>query len=159
MSSVVWPAGHQPADATIHVVNRGFSAAPPEAVWAWLVRPDRWHRYYRNAYRMRHLAGAWPRIEMGSRFSWITFGVPVTTEVTELVAAERLAWTGTGLGSRGHHGWVLTPSNGGTEILTAETQHGVAARLVAPILTAAMRRQHQRWVDNLALIAASGESP
>lgn len=160
MTMVRWPAGHEPAGAAINEVNTGTSHAAPQAVWAWLVRPDRWTAYYGNARRVRHLAGPWPEIALGSRFSWVTFGAPVTTEITEFEPFERLAWTGSGLGSRGHHAWVLTARPGGrTDIYTEETQRGTASKLLSPALAPAMRRMHQRWVDNLAHIAESGRRP
>lgn len=159
MSTVHWPAGHEPAGAAIHEVNRGRSEAAPEAVWAWLTRPDRWGEFYSNARRVRHLGGHWPEVGLGTRFSWVTFGAPVTTEITEFDPPHRLAWTGSGLGSRGHHAWVLTPAEDGTSILTEETQRGLASTLLSPVLAPAMRRMHQCWVDNLARIAATGTRP
>jgi hypothetical protein len=77
MSTVHWPAGHEPAGAAIHEVNSGRSVATPELVWAWLVRPDLWHTYYANVRDVRHLAGPWPEIGLGSHFSWVTFRAPV----------------------------------------------------------------------------------
>jgi hypothetical protein len=121
MSTVHWPAGHEPAGAAIHEVNSGRSVATPELVWAWLVRPDLWHTYYANVRDVRHIAGPWPEIGLGSRFSWVTFRAPVITEVTEFEPHERLAWTGSGRGSRGHHAWILLPEEGGTFIHTEET--------------------------------------
>lgn len=113
--SVHWPLGHEPAGAAINEVNTGRSSASPEAVWAWLVRPDRWKEYYGNARRVRALSGPWPEVELGTVISWLTFGAPVRTEITEFEPFERLAWTGSGLGSRGHHAWVLTArGDGGT---------------------------------------------
>jgi uncharacterized protein YndB with AHSA1/START domain len=157
---IMWPAGHEPGGAAIHAVNSAGSAASPEEVWAWLVRPDRWREYYRNALRIRHLAGAWPEVGLGSSFSWITFGVAVKTEITEYEPFERLAWTGSGLGSRGHHAWLLAArTGGGTEIRTEETQRGTTSRLLSPILAPAMRTMHQRWIDGLARIAESGRRP
>jgi uncharacterized protein YndB with AHSA1/START domain len=160
MSTVLWPAAHTPAGAAIHVVNSGTSTAPPEAVWAWLTRPDRWGEYYNNARRVRHVSGPWPAVGLGSVFTWLTFGAKVTTQITELEPYERLAWTGRGLGSRGHHAWVLTPrADGGTDILTEETQRGTVSTLFRPMLRPNMRTMHQRWVDNLAREAESGRLP
>ncbi|WP_301149832.1 SRPBCC domain-containing protein [Mycobacterium simiae] len=160
MSIIEWPAGHEVAGAAIHETNVGVSRAAPEAVWAWLVRPDRWGDYYGNAWLVRSCGGRWPEVTLGSRFSWVTFGAPVTTEITEYEPLRRLAWTGSGLGSRGHHAWVLTArTDGGTDIRTEETQRGAASKLLSPVLAPAMRRMHQRWVDNLARIAESGRRP
>lgn len=158
-AAVRWPAGHDPAGAAVHEVNRCSSSADAEAVWAWLVRPDRWRDFYSNAMRVRHGTGPWPEVGLGTRFSWVTFGAPVTTEVTEFEPPFRLAWTGTGLGSVGHHAWVLTPVATGCEIHTEETQHGRAVGLLAPVLRPAMRHFHQRWVEGAARIAESGRRP
>jgi hypothetical protein len=76
MSTVHWPAGHEPARAAIHEVNSGRSVATPELVWAWLIRPDLWHTYYANVRDVRHIAGPWPEIGLGSHFSWVTFRAP-----------------------------------------------------------------------------------
>lgn len=155
-----WPTAHGPAGADIHVANGGSSQAPPEFVWAWLIQPELWPRYYGNARRLRPIEGGWPVLESGSRFSWVTFGAPVKTVVTEFEPFERLAWTGEGLGARGHHAWLLRPDeSGGCRILTEETQRGAAVRSLRPILRPAMRWQHQRWVDGLAAIAGQEGMP
>jgi uncharacterized protein YndB with AHSA1/START domain len=160
MDSVRWPDGHEPDGAAIHVVNTARSVAPPELVWAWLVRPDLWHANYSNAHDVRHIAGPWPQIGPGSRFSWITFRAPVTTEVTEFQPYQRLAWTGTGRhGARGHHAWILMPDATGTVIYTEETQRGLPPLIFRPILRPAMRREHQRWVEGLFSIAANSKDP
>ena len=154
VTAVRWPPGHEPAGADVHAVNVTESSAPPEAVWAWLVRPDRWNAFYGNALRIRHISGPWPELDMGTTFRWITFGAPVTTEVTECEPHARLAWTGHGLGAVGHHAWVLDPTpSGGTRITTEETQRGLAVKLLGPVLRPAMRWQHQRWVEGAARIA------
>ena len=156
---VVWPPGHDPAGADVHERNVADSAAGPEAVWAWLVRPDRWSVFYANAWRVRPLGGPCPVLGLGSRFSWITFGAPVTTEVTEFEPPNRLAWTGRGLGAVGHHAWLIEPAGRGCRIVTEETQRGLAVRLAAPGLRPAMRHFHQEWVDAVARIAESGLRP
>ncbi|MGL4742837.1 MAG: hypothetical protein ACRCZD_01235, partial [Phycicoccus sp.] len=79
MSDTRWPTGHEPPGADVHVVNTGRSRAAPDEVWSWLVRPDRWSTYYGNARRVRHRSGTWPEVTLGTRFSWVTFGAPVTT--------------------------------------------------------------------------------
>lgn len=156
-SDVHWPAGHGPEGASIHVANETLSSAPPEAVWGWLVRPERWRDYYDNARRVRSRSGAWPQVELGSVFSWVTGGVPVTTTITELEPFRRLAWTGQGLGAVGHHAWLLTETpHGGTRILTEETQRGAVLRLLRPVLQRSMGAAHQRWVEGLARAAETG---
>jgi hypothetical protein len=151
-----WPEGFSPQRSNLHVRNVTTSAAPPDAIWAWLVRPDRWRDFYRNAWRVRADAGPWPTLAAGSRFRWVTFGAPVVTTVTECEPPFRLAWTGTGLGSSGHHAWLLEPAAGGTRIVTEETQHGQAVKILAPALRPVMHRAHQAWITGLAGIALTG---
>jgi uncharacterized protein YndB with AHSA1/START domain len=160
MTAVDWPAAHVPQGADLHVVNDGHSSAPPELVWAWLVRPDRWSEHYANARIVRHRSGAWPELRVGSTFTWVTFGAPVSTVVSECEPYSRLTWTGSGLGSVGCHGWVLAPDDqGGTLIHTAETQRGRAIRILRPVLKPAMRSLNQRWIEGLARAAESGRLP
>jgi hypothetical protein len=157
---VRWPTGHEPAGASIYVINQTISAAPPEAVWAWLVRPDRWNEYYSNASQASSVSGAWPEVELGSEFTWATGRIPVKTTVTEFEPFQRLAWTGEGLGATGHHAWILTPtSEGGTLILTEETQRGLILRLLRPVLRRSMSSAHQQWVEGLARRAESNQQP
>ena len=154
MTDIHWPGEHAVAGADIHVVNSAVSTASPEQVWAWIARPDRWREIYPSAHRIRHLTGSWPELSLGSRFSWITLGAPVTTTVDEYEPYERLACSGTGPGARGHHAWLLRPApGGGCEILTEETQRGLPVRILRPVLRPALQRMHQRWVDALAAIA------
>lgn len=158
--AVRWPEGHAPQGADIHVVNRATSAAGAQEIWAWLVRPELWGRYYANARLIRPQAGAWPTLETGSRFRWLTFGALVSTTVTECEPLQRLAWSGGGLGSVGHHAWVISERGPGeTLITTEETQRGTPVRLLAPVLRPAMLHWHQRWADALARIAETGPPP
>jgi hypothetical protein len=160
MSEIIWPVGLEPAGAPIYAVNDGHSRAPRDAVWSWLVRPDQWPTYYRNARRPRPKSGSWPEVALGSTFTWLTFGAPCTSTVTEFEPLERFAFTGGGLGAVGHHAWVLTDDGkGGTTIHTEETQRGKVIGLFGPLLQSWMRSQHQKWVDNLARIAETGRRP
>jgi uncharacterized protein YndB with AHSA1/START domain len=156
---VRWPDAHVPEGASIYVANHTRTTADPELVWAWLVRPEQWHRFYGNAKRIRHRSGPWPELGLGSRFSWVTFGAPVTTEITEFEPYQRLAWTGAGLGATAHHAWLLDATGPEWEIVTEETQRGLLPRLVRPGMRPAMLRQHQRWIEQLARLADSGRRP
>ena len=159
VSEIRWPAGHDPRGAAIHEVNFVHSSASPEAVWTWLADPTLWGTYP-NVHDLQHLAGSWPSVTLGTCFSWRTFGVRVSTEITEYEPFERLAWTGTGRGSRGHHAWLLAPGvDGGCDIRTEETQRGPLVSVVRAVHAPRMRRMHQVWVDNLARIAVAPPQP
>jgi len=158
-AKVHWPDAHVPEGASIYVSNRTPTVADPALVWAWLTRPEQWNRLYGNAKRIRHRSGPWPQLGPGSRFSWMTFGAPVTTEITAFEPYKRLAWTGHGLGATAHHAWLLNADGPEWEIITEETQRGTLPRLVRRVMRPQMLRQHQRWIDQLARLAESGETP
>jgi uncharacterized protein YndB with AHSA1/START domain len=156
---ISWPDEHTPAASAFHAVNELQIPAEPEVVWAWLVRPDLWPRYYSNARLIRHLGGPWPTLELGSRWRWLSFGALVTSEVTEYAPVERLAWSAKELGGSGHHGWVLRSEGGGTFVRTEETQKGLGIQLVKPALRPLMIRFHQRWLEGLSRVASEGPPP
>jgi len=158
-TAVSWPEEHRPEVSAFHAVNELEIPAEPEAVWAWLVRPDLWPRYYSNARLIRHLGGPWPELEPGSRWRWLTFGALITSEVVEYTPAERLAWSAKSIAGSGHHAWVLTRRDGGTFVRTEETQKGLGMRLIKPALRPLMVRMHQRWLEGLARMASQGAPP
>ena len=155
---ISWPDEHTPEKSAFVAVNELQIPAEPEVVFAWLSRPDLWPTYYSNARLVKHLEGPWPTVELGSRFRWFTFGVFVTSEVTEYARGERLAWSAKELGASGHHGWVLRGQDGGTFVRTEETQKGLV-RLVKPVMRPLMVRFHQRWLEGLSRVASQGPPP
>jgi uncharacterized protein YndB with AHSA1/START domain len=157
-TAISWPDEHTPAKSAFVAVNELQIPAKPKQVWAWLVRPDLWPSYYSNARFIKHLDGPWPEVALGSRFRWFTFGVFVTSEITEYVPGERIAWSAKELGASGHHGWVLRKQDGGTFVRTEETQKGLV-RLVAPVMRPLMVRGHQRWLEGLSKVASEGPPP
>jgi uncharacterized protein YndB with AHSA1/START domain len=158
-TAVRFPAESRPEASSFLARNQLQIAAPPERVWAWLTRPDLWPSYYGNARLVRHRSGPWPEIALGSRWRWLTFGALISSELVEMEPYERLAWSASGLGSRGHHGWVLEPRDGGTHLVTEETQRGWAIALSKPLLEPLMVRFHQRWLEGLARVAVAPPPP
>jgi uncharacterized protein YndB with AHSA1/START domain len=156
---ISWPDDHTPERSAFHAVNELQMAADPEVVWAWLCRPDLWPTYYSNAKFIKHLGGPWPKLELGSRFRWWSFGAFVTSEVVEYEPAERIAWDAKVLGGGGYHGWLLRPQEGGTYVRTEETQKGWGIQAVKPVLRPMMVRLHQRWLEGLSRVAAGGPPP
>ena len=83
----------------------------------------------------------------------------MTTEITEFEPYERLAWTGEGLGATAHHACLLDASGPDLQLVTEETQRGFLPRLLRPMMRPAMLGHHQLWIDQLARLAESGETP
>ena len=150
-----WPEHYDPEHAPVHVRNELAIAAPPESVWAWLVRAEAWPRWYPNSADVR-IEGGGGELALGTRFRWRTFGVAIRSQVKELVAPERLAWDARGLGIDAYHAWWIERVPGGCRVVTEETQHGFAARLGALLLPRRMSRGHDLWLARLAAQATSG---
>ena len=156
LARVRWPAGCAPDGAPVYTLNQLAVSAPPERVWAWLVRPGAWPSYYGNASNVRFVDGGGPELRLGSVFRWRTFGVTVETIVTELVPNERLTWTGKTAGGTGCHGWVIVGTATGCQVVTEETQRGIVPSLGRWFLCRGLLSQHQRWLEGLARVAAGG---
>ena len=150
-----WPEHYDPKHAPVHVRNELAIAAPPESVWAWLVRAAAWPRWYPNSADVR-IEGGGGELALGARFRWRTFGVAIRSQVKEFVAPERLAWDARGLGVDAYHAWWIERVPGGCRVVTEETQHGFAARLGALLLPRRMSRGHDLWLARLAAQATSG---
>ena len=151
-----WPPECRPEGAPVYTYTELDVVAPPERVWAWLVRATAWPSYYDNASQIRFVNGAGPDLTLGARFTWRTFNVTVDTTVTELVARERLAWRAKTVGGGGYHGWVIVPTAAGCRVVTEETQRGIVPSVGRWFLRGGLLKQHQRWLEGLARVAAGG---
>jgi uncharacterized protein YndB with AHSA1/START domain len=158
-----WPEPYEPGRSAVHVRNELEMPAPPEAVWAWLVRAELWPRWYVNSHHVRIVAdgegGTGGELALGTRFCWRTFGVAIDSTVAELAPAERIAWTARGVGVRAYHAWLISRTAAGCRVLTEETQNGWLARLGRLLLPNRMHRYHQIWLEALATRAAGGPPP
>jgi uncharacterized protein YndB with AHSA1/START domain len=153
---IQWPSDFTPEAAPVAVRNEIEIAAPPERVWAWLIRATSWPTWYLNSKRVRRLNGTGPDLTLGTRFHWWTFGLPITSEVREFVQNERLAWDASGPGVRAYHAWRLSPTPKGCHVLTEETQHGWAAQLNAFLMPKRMYEGHELWLESLRAKAEQG---
>ncbi len=153
-----WPSRYDPSRAPVHVANEVDAAAPPEAVWAWLVRAPLWPSWYPNASDVV-LAGGVPDLAPGVSFTWRTFGVAIRSTVVEFEPCERIAWSAFGLGVDAYHAWEITPTAGGSHVLTEETQYGWAARLSSLVFPDRMSKFHQVWLDELSAKAKAAPPP
>ncbi len=155
---ICWPERYDPSRAPVHVANEVETPAPPEAVWAWLVRASLWPSWYPNASNVV-LAGGAAELALGVSFMWRTFGVAIRSTVVEFGPCERIAWNAFGLGVDAYHAWLLTPIPSGTRILTEETQYGWAARAGAALFPKRMWNGHRLWLERLAERARAGPPP
>lgn len=157
-SAFRWPERFRPDRAPVHVRNEIAVEAPPEVVWAWLVRAADWPRWHPNARRVR-IGGGSDALFLNARFTWSTFGVSLQSRVEEFEAPERIAWSALGWGVDVYHAWLIEPRPGGCRVLTEETQYGWACRLGSLLMPSRMSRGHQMWLERLAARASGGMPP
>jgi uncharacterized protein YndB with AHSA1/START domain len=155
-TGIRWPEEFLPEKTPIHVRNELRIDAPAEVVWAWLVRAVRWPEWYFNSSGVRFENQDGLDLKDGTVFWWKTFDVKLVSQVKEFVPCQRLAWDARAFGINAYHAWLLTPVEGGCEVLTEETQHGWLARLGDWWYTGRMYERHQIWLEKLRLKAQSG---
>ena len=124
---VIWPERYSPKVSAIYALNDIDVKAPPEVVWKLLVDAENWSRYFPAEDQVKILSGG-RELALGTRYSRVTVGFPMSLVVTECVSDRRLAWAttvdGDETGSSAYHGWVITPTADGCHVLTEETQAG-----------------------------------
>jgi uncharacterized protein YndB with AHSA1/START domain len=145
---IIWPERYATERVAAHVSNEITIAAPPAAVWAWLIRAADWPAWYPNAANVR-LPGAARDLEAGTNFTWRTFGVTVKSTVREFVPEQRIAWDGTALLLDVYHAWLIEPRAGGCWVLTEENQNGLAAVAQKMFMPNRMFGGHQVWLQKL----------
>ena len=82
-----WPDRYAPGRVVAEVSNEIAIAAPPEAVWACLIRAADWPNWYPNSQAVK-IDGGGPDLFPGAQFSWRTFGVNVRSTVQEMMRSE-----------------------------------------------------------------------
>lgn len=154
---VIWPERYDPNISAIYALNDIDVKAPPEVVWKLLVDAENWLSYFPAEDQVNILSGE-PELALGTRYSRVTVGFPMSLVVTECVPGRRLAWAttvdGDETGSSAYHGWVITPTDDGCHVLTEETQQGAFfLDVIGHRHPGALYRYHQEWVESLARAA------
>jgi hypothetical protein len=133
-------------------------------LWPLLNTATLWPTYYANSSDVEFDRGKGPRLGVGVRFRFKTFGFPVEAEVVEYVPPvlgqpARVAWHGWAEGDAEtrldvHHAWLIEDLSGArVRILTQETQIGKPARDLAATKPNPMINGHQDWLDGMVAAA------
>lgn len=173
--SINWPEGFVPGTTDNYACNQLLdSRLTVDDVWEYLVKPKYWTSYYANSENPRIVDDNGESIDQESlnlktKFSFVTFGFDVNSEVIEFVAPEeyesgkkiaRITWSGAciekGKGTKLDvvHAWLLQDTETGVKILTEETQNGVPAKFLRVSESHPMINGHQDWLKGLCTITA-----
>lgn len=158
-SKIIWPDDLRPGNSPIFTHNELHIPAEPHIIWAWLVRAELWPTWYANCSNLTILSGSGPDLQLGTKFTWTTFGVQVETVVEEFELFGKLAWRGGGLGAQGYHAWLIEVTTNGCLVTTEEVQIGLIPSLGRFFLRRSLLREHQNWLEGLAARAQKGLPP
>lgn len=85
-------------------------AAPPDTVWAMFTDINQWTSWNSDIDKAQ-LTG---RLTVGAGIHWTTVSMDIISTVGELLAGQRIVWSGTSQGITGIHHWHFTPTPNGT---------------------------------------------
>lgn len=152
-----WPAGF-PAERSGVV---GFAvrevAAPADAVYAWLLRPDLHVDFYKALRGVKRTNGGAPELEVGSKLSF--FLGPLFVPPVKVVQADpelrSLAWAGGGPGLKACHCFTVQPIDDQRSVLRSEEKWvGPVARATGFLTKSTMQKVQTEWAEAIAAAAA-----
>lgn len=156
-AGIQWPDLYKPETAPLYARNELEIPAPPATVWAWLTRADKWSGLYENAKDVEFVVWPGPSLQAGSVFRWSTFGFRLTSTVHDFEPNRRLAWVARADGVDAYHTWFLEPlPNGGTLLITDETQISTLGIWATDGFTKGLEEQHDLWLQGLSKSAQTG---
>lgn len=156
---VNWPEKCDPKISAIYALNDIDVKAPAEVVWKLLVDAENWFKYFPPENQVK-ISNGEKELALGTKWSRVTVGFPMSLTITEFEPFHRLSWKTTVDGddthSSAYHGWVITPTKEGCHLLTEETQQGPwFLEELGRKNPGALYRYHQDWVERLAQAAAA----
>jgi len=150
-----WPIGYSPDKAAVHARNEIDIQATPDTVWSWLVRAKTWPSWYSNSHDVVIEGGA-SILGPGSKFSWKTFGVTLSSRVEEFVPNQKITWSSRGMGVNSFHVFLIEGRSSGCHVLTEETENGWLANLGHLLRPRNLSEKHQLWLVQLRSKAQGG---
>jgi hypothetical protein len=158
-TGIAWPSELATGRAYVHAHNELIISAAAELCFAWLCRAPLWPKWYTNCGSFKFDSVAGPDLELGTAFSWTTFGAPVHSTVRRFEPPLHLEWDATAFGIRAYHAWVIVPQDDQCLVITEENQIGVVPFFLRWYLTGMLQRGHQIWLEGLKVVTTSGQLP
>lgn len=152
-----WPAGF-PADRS---GITGFAvrevAAPADAVYQWLLRPDLHGEFYKALHGFKLRSGGGPELEVGHTVSFFlgALFVPPVKVVQADPELRSFAWAAGGPGMKACHCFTVQPIDEHTSLLRSEEKWvGPVARLISPVVKGQLQKVQTEWAQAIADAAA-----
>ena len=96
---------------------------------AGLVNAKEWPSWYSNSSDVQITDPDQDRLGLKSKFTWRTFGFPVSRRINEFVPNTRLGWFGDGIGIRAYHAWLILLSSAGSTVVHSAGRRCPGSRL------------------------------
>jgi hypothetical protein len=143
--NIHWPDGFDPDHADLFAHNAIVINAAADRVWAKLITAEAWPTWYSNASDVV-VNDSSGQLGDDVTFNWTTFGLQISSMVSEFIPHSRLGWYGNGDQLRAYHTWLLIPRSGdSTYVVMEETGMGDAAQQLAQTNPGHMHRGHDLW--------------
>ena len=101
-------------------------AASIEKVWSTLTEIERWPEWQSDVAVVK-LEGP---LAVGAIFRWKAKGLKIKSTIKELEPRRRIGWTGSSIGMKAIHIWILESQTRGTRVITLESLSGWFSRLL-----------------------------
>lgn len=141
-----WPARYEPERATFFVHNQIDIAASPQTVWDVLIEAETWPAWYEGAFDVEVANSADGLLTPDASFTWKTMGFNFTSVTKEWEPPYRLAWESRRGAIQAYHAWLITPIEGGSRLVTDESQFGFLATMQSLFMPNKLRRLHDVWL-------------
>ncbi len=141
-----WPAQYEPERATFFVHNQIDIAASPQTIWDVLIEAETWPAWYEGAFNVEVPDSPDGRLTPDASFTWKTMGFNFTSVMTEWEPPYRLAWESRRGAIQAYHAWLITPVDGGSRLVTDESQFGFLATMQSLFMPNKLRRLHNVWL-------------
>ena len=93
--------------------------------------------------------------EVGSSFSWSSYGLAVTSTIYSITDHSRVLWGGTGAGITGIHEWLFAETPDGVHVTTNESFAGAPVEEDATNMQSLLDASLVSWLDHMKKAAES----
>lgn len=155
--AIIWPEGFHPTESKFYVENEIEIDASPEIVWSILIEAESWPNWYEGAKDVKVTGKNSPNLSQEAKLSWKTMGLKFDSKVKEFESNQRLAWLSDKKSIQGYHVWIITPTETGCRVLTAETQNGWLTFFEKTFQPKKLHRLHDIWLAALKQKAESAQ--
>lgn len=122
-----------------------FLPVSPETFWQLHTDINHWADW-RSDVSSATLEGL---LKPGSVFIWKTPGVTITSTLQEVETNRRISWTGTGLGTKAVHVWILEARDDGTLVVTEESMSGWLPRAMKLFMPGFLDKSLDVWLGDM----------